>query len=85
MCNSSSGIETTIYFFLHCPSFNIQRQTLFDKRAAIDGNILIENEDNIVNTLLFEKPNSKISFNKTMLNASIVFILSAERFNNPLF
>ena len=53
--------------------------------ATIDANILTENEDSIVNTLLFEKPNSENSFNKAVLNASMEFILSMERFNNPLF
>ena len=85
MCSCSSGIETTIHFFLHCVNFNIQRQTLFDKIATIDANILTENEDSILNTLLFVKLNSENSFNKTMLNASIEYILSTERFNNPLF
>ena len=52
MCNCRGGIETTIHFFLHCADFNFQRQTLFDKLTIIDGNILIENEKSIVNTLL---------------------------------
>ena len=85
MCSCSSGTETTIHFFLHCANFNIQRQTLFDKIATIDANILTENEDSIVNTLLFGKPNCENSFNKAMLNESIEYILSTERFNNPLF
>ena len=51
-------------------NFNIQRQVLFDKIATIDANILTENEDSIVNTLLFGKPNSENSFNKAMLNKS---------------
>ena len=80
MCSCSSDIETTIHFFLHCANFNIQIQTLFDKIATIDTNIVTENEDNIVITLLFGKPDSK-----AMLNASIEYILSTERFNNPLF
>ena len=85
MCSCSSGIETTIHFFLHCANFNIQRQTLFDKIATIDENILTENEDSIVNTFLFGKPNRKNSFNIAMLNASIEYILSTGRFNDPLF
>ena len=85
MCSCSSGIETTIHFFLHCTNFNIQRQFLFDKIATIDANILTENEDSIVNTLLFGKPKSETSFNKAMLNALIEYILSTEGFNNPLF
>ena len=83
MCSCSSGIETTIHFFLHCANFNIQRQTLFDKIVTIDANILTENEDSIVNTLLFGKPSYENSFNKAMLNASIEYILSTERFNDP--
>ena len=83
MCSCSSGIETMIHFFLHCTNFNTQRQTLHDKIATIDANI--ENEDGIFNTLLFGKPNSGNSYSKAILNAPIYFVLSNERFNNPLF
>ena len=55
ICSCSSGIDTRIHFFLHCANFNTQRQTLFDKIATIDANILSENEDSIVDTLLFGK------------------------------
>ena len=82
MYSCSSDIETTIHFFLHCANFNIQRQTLFDKIATIDANILTENEDSIVNTLLYGKPNSENPLNKAMLSASIEFILSTKTFNN---
>ena len=75
ICSYSSGIETTIHFFLHCANFKVQRQTLFDKIATIDADILTENEDSIINTLLFGKPNSENSFNKAMLNASTEYIL----------
>ena len=85
MCSCSSGIETMIHSFLHCANFNIQRQTLFDKIATIDAIILSENEDSIVNTLLFGKRNCENALNKAMLNASIKYILSTETFNNPLF
>ena len=84
MYSCSSDIETTIHFFLHCANFNIQIQTLFDKKVTIDANILTENKDSIVNTVLFGKPNCENFINKAMLNASIEYILSTERFNNPL-
>lgn len=70
MSSCSSYIETAIHFFLYCRNFNTQGQTLFDKIATIDANILSENEDS-VNTLLFGKPNSESSFNKAMLNAQL--------------
>ena len=85
MCGCISSIITTIHFSLHCTNFNPQRQTLFGKIVTIDANILSENEDSIVNTFLFGKPNSENSFDKVMLTASIEFILSTERYNNPLF
>ena len=84
ICNCSSVTETKFRFF-HCVSFNTQKQTLFDKIAPIDANVLTENEDSIVNTLLFKKPNSENSFNNAILNVSIEFILSNRTFNNPLF
>ena len=84
MCSCGSGTETTKHFLLHCPNFHLQRQTLFDKIATIDSNILTENEESIVNTLLFGKLNSKNSFYKAILNASIDFILSTDRFSDPL-
>ena len=84
MCSCGSDTETAKHFLLHCPNFHLQRQTLFDKIATIDSNILTENEENIVNTPLFGKLNSENYFNKAILNVSIEFILSTERFNNPL-
>ena len=44
--------------------------------ASTDANILTENENGIVNTILYGKPNTENSFNKAMLNASMEFILS---------
>ena len=85
MCSCSSGVETTVHFFLHRANVNTQRQTLFDKITIIDANILTENENSIVNIPLFEKAYSENSFNKAMLNASIEFIQSTARFNNPLY
>ena len=53
MRSCSSGIETTINFFLHCTKFNTERQTLFGKIDTTDASILTEKDDSIINTLLF--------------------------------
>ena len=82
MRNRSRSIDTA--FLLHYANFNTQKQTLLDKIATIYANILTENEDSIVNILLFEKLDSEYSFEKAMLNVSIEFILSVERFSDPL-
>ena len=85
MCNCGGGIETTIHFFLHCANFDTQRQTLFNKIAAIDTNILTENDGSIVSVLLFGKQNCQKLCSKSIINATIEFILSTERFSNSLF
>ena len=85
---SVAVLKQRFIFLLYSAKFNThrrQRQTLSEKIATIDANVLNENKDSIVNTLLFGKPNSQNSFDKAMLNASIEFALSPERFNNPLF
>ena len=63
----------------------ISRLGKFTTIAIIDDNILNENEDIFVNVLLFGKPNFEDCLNKKVLNATIEFILSTERFENPLF
>ena len=85
MCICNSGIETTNHFFLHCDNFSTHRQTLFDKINSIDSHILTDTDNNIVKILLYGNPSSEDLYNKEILNASIEYILSTERFNNPLF
>ena len=76
--------KNTNFFGRRESNFNNQRQILFHKKATIDSNIWTVNEDSTVNTLLFGKLNSENAFNKAILNLSIEFIPSTERFNNPL-
>ena len=64
------------HFFLHCTNFNTQIQTLIDKIATVDANILTENRDSIVNIRLFGKPNTENFLNKAIINASIEFSLT---------
>ena len=84
MCDCRNGVETTKHFFLYCANFNSQRQTLFNKIRNIDEFILTESEDNIVNILVFGKPNNDDAMNRAILNLTIEFIISSERFNGPL-
>ena len=78
-------LEQRFIFFSIAQILVLKDKPFFDKIAAIDTNILNENEDSVVNTLLFGKLISENSFNKAMLGTSIKFTISNERFNNPLF
>ena len=47
--------------------------------------MLAGNENSIVRALLFERPDFTDSANKEIINATISFILTTERFNYSLF
>ena len=85
LCSCGNDIESTVHFFFHCPNFTTQRQTLLNKLKSINASILTENENSVVKTLLFRRPDSRYSTNKEIINATISFILTTERFNCPLF
>ena len=40
LCSCGNDIESTVHFFLHCPNFTTQRQTLLDKLKSINANIM---------------------------------------------
>ena len=79
-----NNIESTVHFFLHRRNFTTQRQTLLNKLKSINASIMTENENSVVRTLLFGRPDFNYSTNKEIINATISFILTTERFNCPL-
>ena len=84
-CSCGNDIESTVHFFLHCPNFTTERQTLLSKLISINASIMAENESSVVRTLLFGRPDFNYSTNKEIINATISLILTTERFNCPLF
>ena len=85
LCSCGNDIESTVHFFLRYPNVTTQRQTLLNKLKSINVSILAENENSVVRTLLFGSPDFTSSTNKEIINATISFILTTERFNCPLF
>ena len=85
MCSCGNDKESTVHFFLHCPNFTIQGQTLLNKLDSINASIMPKNENSVVRTLLFGRPDFNYSTNKDIINATITFILTTEQFNCPLF
>ena len=62
-----------------------ERQVLIDEIRDIDSSLTNQNEISLFYTLLFGKENMSGSENLHILNATIEYILSAEKFNVPLF
>ena len=85
LCSCGNEVESTVHFFLHYLNFTTQRHTLLNKPKSINASIMTENENSVVRTLLFGRPDFSYSTNKEIINVTISFILTTERFNCPRF
>ena len=83
MCGKD--IESTSHFLLQCSLFRNERQVLMNKIRDIDSSLIDQNENSLCYTLLFGKENMNDRENTHILKATIDYILSAEKFNVPLF
>ena len=84
LCTCGCDVENTCHFLLHCPNFLSERNTPLNKSTNIDSNILNQADATITKTLLFGNWKYSDKINLQILNASIDFILTTKRFDEPL-
>ena len=84
-CYCGLDFESTGYFLLHCPTHIIERRTLLSTIENIDNNLLDLCEPVLKRTLLFGSNSFDTDANINVLNATIEYILSTKRFDEPLF
>ena len=77
--------EFTSHFFLHCPLFANERSTLFNSLRNLDSKLFENTDSFLTNILLFGKESLNKDQNTAILNATLEFIISANRFDEPLF
>ena len=85
LCSCGSSIESTSHFLLHCFILHDKRHTLLSTLNNIDSKILESNDSYLTQTLLFGSTSFDSETNTLVLNATIDYILSTERFEEPLF
>ena len=85
LCSCGSSIESTSHFLRHCPIFHDKRHTLLSTLNNIDPKILESNDFYLTQTLLFGSTSVDSETNTLVLNATIDYTLSTERFEEPLF
>ena len=85
LCSCGSVIKSTSNFLLHCPIFYDKRHTLLNALNNIDSKILEFNYSHLTQTLLLGSTSFDSETNMLVLNATISFTLSTERFEQPLF
>ena len=74
-----------LHFLLHCPTYITERRTLLSIIENIDNNLLDLCEPVLIRTLLFGSNSFDTDANTNVLNATIEYILSIKRFDEPLF
>ena len=80
ICLCGDDVESTSHFLLYCPSFNNERCILLNTLNQIDGNLLNKTDTLLVESLLYGSKSMNCSNNTRILNATITFILSTNRF-----
>ena len=84
LCDCGNDTETTTHFFPHCPGFHTFRQTLLNNIRNINEQILSQDEDQLIQTSLYGNPNFNLTVNRLILNVTIEYLISTERFKCPL-
>ena len=85
LCNCCQDIESTTHFFLNCPFFINERHTFLSTICSLDSKLLDCAHYVLTQTLLFGKTSQTSSNNFKTINALIDYILSSQRFDEPLF
>ena len=80
----SSEVESVSYFFLHCHYYSNIRLTLLNELQSIDINLLNQEDDIVVEVLLYGSTKFNTNQNFTLLSSSIDYILKSERFSGSL-
>ena len=77
-------VESSSDFLLHCPTFNDERYTLLSTLNNTDCKLLKLTKSSLLQTLLYSNTLFYKEKNTRILKATIEYILSTERFEEPL-
>ena len=85
--NNSSAIciSSHSHLILRHPLFHAKRSTLLNNMKEIDSALLNKSESVVTRILLYGDESCKDKVNLLILNATIDFLLSRNRFNKPLY
>ena len=84
ICSCCLDIESTSHLLLQCPAFNDERYTLLSILNNIACKFLELTKSSLSQTLLLGNTLSDTEKNTLILNATIEYILSTDRFEEPL-
>ena len=77
-------IETSIHYLLHCPTYTNERLTLLNKIQSINCSILESSDAAVTKMFLFGDNTLSSSSNTIILNSTIEYIISTQRFEGSI-
>ena len=81
VCNCCNDVESAIHVFLYCPLYSNKRFTLLSK---IDCKLLDNNNSSLTQILLFGNLSFTTNDNTKIINLTIGFVVSTNRFDRLL-
>ena len=77
-------VESTTHYLLRCNFFSVQRKTLLDSISILTGDISNFSDKKKVDLFVYGDGKLGIEINQAILEATICFLKSSERFEVPL-
>ena len=84
LCSYGSDIETTLHFLLYFPIFMECKNTILSEISEITSELITRNDLALIETLLFGNNSFSQYDNSRTLDATIAFIVTSKRFDDPL-
>ena len=85
LCSCSLETENTTHYLLHCHHFSQNRMSLISSVKSVSENFESFSDDVKRNILLYGDARFDVNKNKYILEATITYIKTTERFAGPLF
>ena len=83
-CSCRLEVESVFHFFLHCHYYLNIRSTLLNELQSIDINLSNQEDDIVVEVLLYGSTKFNTNQNFRLLSSPIDYTLKSERFSGPL-
>ena len=84
ICSCGQNIETSTHFLLHCSNYSNERLTFLNIIRNIDSNNLSKNDLKVTETLLYGGSSYDDTKNTLIMNATMEFLFTSQRFDVPL-
>ena len=84
ICLCGNEIENSTRYLLYCPTYTNERLTLLNKIKSINCSILESSDAAVTKILLFGDNTLSSSSNTIILNSTIEYIISTQRFEGTI-